>query len=171
MEKGRNAASFFFQTKYHFRETRRQSCFHNEQRGWYRKNQQFYHQILYHIQKNEKHRNKKSRTDDQAKNKPNHLWDKIKKSENLLALGSWLIDSNIYFWPIMVRDSKYSISKQIKRNTTTKKTNYNIVLFKSKNMPKIIFSSFKYFYRNIYYWFSVIKIYFSFFIIISTLIN
>ena len=139
MEKGRNTTPFFFQTKYHFRETRRQSCFHNERRGWYRKNQQLHYQILYHIQKSKKHRNKKGRTDDQNKNKPNHLWDKIKKSENLLALGSWLIDSNIYFWPIMVGDSKYSISKQIKRNTTTKKTNYNIGDKITKFMPKIMF--------------------------------
>ena len=39
----------------------------------------------------------------------------------------------------MVRDSKYSISKQIKRNTTTKKTNYNIGGKITKFMPKIMF--------------------------------
>ena len=39
----------------------------------------------------------------------------------------------------MVGDSKYSISKQIKRNTTTKKTNYNIGSKITKFMPKIMF--------------------------------
>ena len=39
----------------------------------------------------------------------------------------------------MVGDSKYSISKQIKRNTTTKKTNYNIGGKITKFMPKIMF--------------------------------
>ena len=39
----------------------------------------------------------------------------------------------------MVGDSKYSISKQIKRNTTTKKTNYNIESKITKFMPKIMF--------------------------------
>lgn len=38
----------------------------------------------------------------------------------------------------MVGDSKYSISKQIKRNTTTKKTNYNIGGKITKFMPKIM---------------------------------
>ena len=38
----------------------------------------------------------------------------------------------------MVGDSKYSISKQIKRNTTTKKTNYNIRGKITKFMPKIM---------------------------------
>lgn len=39
----------------------------------------------------------------------------------------------------MVGDCKYSISKQIKRNTTTKKTNYNIDGKITKFMPKIMF--------------------------------
>ena len=39
----------------------------------------------------------------------------------------------------MVGNCKYSISKQIKRNTTTKKTNYNIDGKITKFMPKIMF--------------------------------